>query len=174
MPQKLLSKYGNIILKYFLLKFLNGYQILVMHNEEKGAVTGISTLYADLDLKAGEMIVFEFDGSSNFNVYVIGTDLLEIEYPAVVHHFQKTPPRNGMPFTAVSNCMLMVYLTILIFRQINLVFIVLVNVEKVGLKFVNFVRDEDPLIDEFVRQIPTSFQYLLNLHATVVLIKYIL
>ena len=57
--------------------------------------------------------------------------------------------------TAVSNCMLMVYLTILIFRQINLVFIVLVNVEKVGLKFVNFVRDEDPLIDEFVRQIPT-------------------
>lgn len=109
MPQKLLSKYGNIILKYFLLKFLNGYQILVMHNEEKGAVTGISTLYADLDFKAGEMLVFEFDGSSNFNVYVIGTDLLEIEYPVVVHHFQKTPPRNGMPLTLMHDSSFKLY-----------------------------------------------------------------
>ena len=67
-----------------------------MHNDENGTISGLSTVYADLDLKVGEMLVFEFDGSMHFNVYVIGTDLLEIEYPCVVHQFQKTRPRNGI------------------------------------------------------------------------------
>ncbi|WOG90789.1 hypothetical protein DCAR_0310034 [Daucus carota subsp. sativus] len=118
LPAKIISKYGDIIPKCLLLKFLNGYQIPVMRNEEKGTLSGLSTVYADFDLKAGEMLVFQFDGSSNFNVYVIGTDLLEIEYPCVVHHFQRTPPRN-------------------------------VNVAKVGLKFLNFVNDSDPIIDDY-------------------------
>ncbi|WOH00528.1 hypothetical protein DCAR_0519894 [Daucus carota subsp. sativus] len=64
------------------------------------------------------MLVFVFDGSSHFNVYVIVTDLSEIEYPRVAHQLQQTRPRD-------------------------------VNVQKGGLKFVNFVKDEEPLFDEF-------------------------
>ncbi|XP_063947046.1 uncharacterized protein LOC108213909 [Daucus carota subsp. sativus] len=122
LPAKIISKYGDIIPKCLLLKFLNGYQIPVMRNEEKGTLSGLSTVYADFDLKAGEMLVFQFDGSSNFNVYVIGTDLLEIEYPCVVHHFQRTPPRNGMPSTVKHDTSLdfyvIVYLTVLIYKQL--------------------------------------------------------
>ena len=52
-------------------------------------------MYDDFELEPGQMLVFEFDGSCHFNVNVIGTDFLEIEYPRVTHQLQQTGPRDG-------------------------------------------------------------------------------
>ncbi|WOH03395.1 hypothetical protein DCAR_0622792 [Daucus carota subsp. sativus] len=50
-------------------------------------------LYEDFALKGGEMLVSEFNRSTDFNVYVIGTNLTEIRYPNIVHCMQKKRPR---------------------------------------------------------------------------------
>ena len=95
LPSKILSKYGSRIQDCFLLKFWNGYEIPVVFHREEGVISGLSTLYEDFELEPGQMLVFEFDGSYHFNVYGIGTDFSEIEYPQVVHHLQQTRPRDG-------------------------------------------------------------------------------
>ena len=52
-------------------------------------------MYEDFLFEVGQMLVFEFDGSCDFNVYVIDTDLTEVEYPPVLHHTQSGHPRVG-------------------------------------------------------------------------------
>lgn len=44
----------------------------------------------------------------------------------------------------------------------DIFFLVLVNVGKVGLKFVNFVNEADPLIDEFVSHCYTLTEVIYN------------
>ncbi|XP_063936677.1 uncharacterized protein LOC108227884 [Daucus carota subsp. sativus] len=125
LPTKILDKYGHMLANCLLLGFRNGYEIPVVLDEERGTLSGLSTLYDDFELIGGQMLLFDFNGCSGFNVYVIGTDLREIDYPSVVHCMQNKRPRN-------------------------------VSLQKGGLKFVNFVKDEDPLFDEF--EPPLSFK----------------
>ena len=66
-----------------------------MFNDKKGTIFGLSTFYDGFDLVGGEMLVFDFSGVSDFNVYVIGNDLSEIDYPDVFHYMQKKRPRVG-------------------------------------------------------------------------------
>ena len=135
-----------------------------MLNEEKGTIFGLSTLYEDFDLEAGQMFVFEFDGSSHFNIYVIGTVLSEIEYPLVAHQLQQTRPRDGPCSPLNYNTSLYVYFIVGIVYVIDLIFILLVNiVQKGGLKFVNFVKDDKPLFDEFVSSYYPLIKRIYNL-----------
>lgn len=78
-----------------MLKFRNGYEIPVNLNDDDWTIYGVSNLYEDFGLNGGEMLVFEFNGKSDFNVYVIGSDLTEIQYPNIVHHMQKNRPKLG-------------------------------------------------------------------------------
>ena len=100
LPKKFLNKHGNRVQMSFILKLRNGYQIPIVFNDEKGTFFGLSPLYDDFGFEAGQMLVFEFDGSCHFNVYVIGSDLVEIVYPPVVHHMQNNVgrPRVGKMF----------------------------------------------------------------------------
>ena len=52
-------------------------------------------MYDDFELEGGEMLIFEVNGIFDFNVYIIGLDLTEIEYPNVVHYMQNSHPRVG-------------------------------------------------------------------------------
>ena len=150
MPSKILSKYGSRIQDCFLLKFRNGYEIPVVFHREEGVISGLSTLYEDFELEPGQMLVFEFDRSYHFNVYGIGTDFSEIEYPQVAHHLQQTRPRDGT--CSPLNCKSIWFFNFFVGTVwfIDLILFLLVNVKKEGLKFVNFVKDEEPLFDEFV------------------------
>ena len=115
------------------MKFRNGYEILVVFHNEDGVISGISTMYEDFELEPGQMLVFEFDGSYHFNVYVIGTDFSEIEYLPIVHHLQQTRPRDGTCSPLNSNSTLYVYFTVGTLYVTDLIFFRVVNVQKGGL-----------------------------------------
>ncbi|XP_017242986.1 uncharacterized protein LOC108215138 isoform X4 [Daucus carota subsp. sativus] len=93
LPPKFVKKYVNRLKTNSLLKFRNGYEIATVFNHETGTFSGLSTMYEDFLFEVGQMLVFEFDGSCDFNVYVIDTDLTEVEYPPVLHHTQSGHPR---------------------------------------------------------------------------------
>ncbi|KAK1389266.1 hypothetical protein POM88_017444 [Heracleum sosnowskyi] len=42
----------------------------------------------------GEMLLFEYFGRQDINVYIIGINGSEIEYPHVIHHLQTCHPRR--------------------------------------------------------------------------------
>ena len=94
-PKKIVIKYSHLFESTFLLRFRNGYEIPIVYNVTKGTLVGLSTLYQDFGLKALEFLIFEFDGCSNLNAYVVGTNLIEIEYPRVVHRMRTKRPRVG-------------------------------------------------------------------------------
>lgn len=95
-PTEILRKYGSRIKPSFLLKFRNGYEKRVVFNKDRGTLYGLFPIFYDFNFEGGEMLVFEFNGSRDFNVFVIGKDLREIEYPSIVHFSQKKRPRVGM------------------------------------------------------------------------------
>lgn len=90
-----MNEYGGRLPKSFLLKFRNGYELPVDLNDDDWTMYGFSTLYEDFGLNGGEMLLFEFTGKTDFNVYVIGSNLTEIKYPNIVHYLQKNRPRVG-------------------------------------------------------------------------------
>ena len=66
---------GQGIQPSFLLKFRNWYEIPVVLNEDTGTIYALFSIFYDFNLKGGEMLLFEFNGSRDFNVFVIGNDL---------------------------------------------------------------------------------------------------
>ena len=46
---------------------------------------GMSTFYSDFGFKGGEVLVFEYYGQSDMNVYVLGLHSCEIDYPMIIH-----------------------------------------------------------------------------------------
>ena len=90
-----MSQYGGRLQECFLMKFRNGYELPVYFSDDQWTISGVSNLYEDFGLNGGEMLLFEFNGKSDFNVYVIGSNLTEIEYPNIVHYLQKNRPRVG-------------------------------------------------------------------------------
>ena len=150
MPEKILSQYGNKLPKHLLLKFRNGYEIPVSIFEEGGLIYGISSLYEDFEMEPGQLLVFEYDGQSGFNVYVIGKNLVEIDYPLLVHETQKTRPRNGMFFDFKSNTFfILLFMAFLLYWFLK-VYMFLVNVKSGGLKFIKFLKEEEAMFDDFV------------------------
>uniref|UniRef100_A0A162A3Z5 Uncharacterized protein n=1 Tax=Daucus carota subsp. sativus TaxID=79200 RepID=A0A162A3Z5_DAUCS len=90
---EILRKYGSRIQPSFFLKFRNGYEKTVVFNEETGTFYGLFSIFYDFNLEGGEMLLFEFNGSRDFNDLLIGLVLREIEYPNIVHYMQKKRPR---------------------------------------------------------------------------------
>ncbi|KAL1813669.1 hypothetical protein ACET3Z_023734 [Daucus carota] len=88
------SKLGDLVGEKLLLKLKTGYCLEVTYNKGLGKMIGVEALYSDFHLEGGELLVFEFAGDGNFNVYIIGRDFCEVEYPNVVHALQEIGPRK--------------------------------------------------------------------------------
>lgn len=95
-PKKILGRYGDRLPERFFFIFRNGYELPVKFTKDTGIIKGMQTLYQDFDLNAGEMLLFEYNGMTDLNVYVIGKDKREIDYPHLGHSTQKRVPRVGM------------------------------------------------------------------------------
>ncbi|WOG95382.1 hypothetical protein DCAR_0414698 [Daucus carota subsp. sativus] len=77
------------------LEFRNEYRLEVSFNKHLGKFSSVQCLYADFDLEGGELFVFEFNGVDGFNVYLLGRDFCEVDYPEKVHALQKSRPRKA-------------------------------------------------------------------------------
>ncbi|WOH00621.1 hypothetical protein DCAR_0519990 [Daucus carota subsp. sativus] len=124
-PRDFVRKYGSRLEDSLLLKFRNGYEIAVVFKNERGSLLGVFSIFEDFGLEGGKMLLFEYNGVRDFNVFVIGKDLTEIIYPNIVHFTQNRRPRT-------------------------------VSLKNGGLKYVHFVKEEEPLYDEF--EPPFSFK----------------
>ena len=78
------------------LEFRNEYRLEVSFNKHLGKFSSVQCLYADFDLEGGELFVFEFNGVDGLNVYLLGRDFCEVDYPEKVHALQKSRPRKGI------------------------------------------------------------------------------
>lgn len=81
------------------LEFRNCYRVEVTFIYDLGKLLGIQCVYDDFDLEGGEMLLFQYNGQDGFNVYLIGRDFFEAEYPDIVHRLQISHPRRGSLLT---------------------------------------------------------------------------
>ena len=77
------------------LKLRNGYIVRVQLDLVKGQMAGLLWFFKDMELSGGELLLFEYFGRLNFNVYIIGCSGSEINYPDRVHCLQCCLPRTG-------------------------------------------------------------------------------
>lgn len=96
-----MRKYGSRLEDSLLLKFRNGYEIAVVCKNERGSLLGVFSIFEDFGLEGGKMLLFEYNGVRDFNVFVIGKDLTEIIYPNIVHFTQNRRPRTGTDASSV-------------------------------------------------------------------------
>lgn len=73
----------------------NGYSVCVYFDPSNYKVVGVRDLLIDHGLTGGKFLVFEFVDCKNFNVFIIGRDGAEIDYPEIVHDSQSCSPRSG-------------------------------------------------------------------------------
>ncbi|KAK1399862.1 hypothetical protein POM88_009725 [Heracleum sosnowskyi] len=93
-PSDFCSKYGNRLPASFHVILRNGYRLPVDFDQRRGILKGFLWFFNHFDLKGGEMLLFEYYGRYDLNVYIIGTNCSEIEYPHIVHHLQTCHPRR--------------------------------------------------------------------------------
>lgn len=91
-PASFTNAFGERLPSSFQLKLRNGFLVPVDFDKRRGILKGLSSLYEKFNLNGGEMLVFEYYGRVHLNVYVLGTDCCEIEYPMVVNDFQQCNP----------------------------------------------------------------------------------
>ncbi|KAL1815676.1 hypothetical protein ACET3Z_018250 [Daucus carota] len=72
----------------WILSIRNGYQIHVVYDRQSMKLLGVSDLFSDFGLIGGEILLFESVDLRVFNVYIMGEDGCEIQYPEVVHSSQ--------------------------------------------------------------------------------------
>ena len=132
------------------LEFRNGYRVQITFSYDSGTFLGVQCLYDDFNLEGGELFLFQYNGVDGFNVYLIGTDFSEIDYPAIVHGSQNSRPRKGtLPIIRVSLFQCEKTTTDYIF----LVLILnkcLVSLQKGGLHGIRFLTEGNPVHDELV------------------------
>lgn len=114
---------------------------------------GIQCLYDDFDLEGGELYLFQYNGVDGFNVYLIGRDFCEIDYPEIVHRSQNCRPRKGT----------LSKMRVILFQSkktttglIGFVLILnhcLVSLQKGGLHGIRFLIEGNPVHDELVSMI---------------------
>lgn len=83
-PRQFCSKYSDLLHSEMELKLRNGYVQSVELDLVNYVMKGVLGFFKNFELKGGEVIVFEYFGRSQFNVYIIGTDFSEIRYPDIV------------------------------------------------------------------------------------------
>ncbi|KAL1828955.1 hypothetical protein ACET3Z_007367 [Daucus carota] len=82
-PTKFSSKYSNLLHKDMELKLRNGYTLPVEIDLVNSQMRGVKCFFKHLELRGGELILFEYFGRSKFNVYIIGSNGSEIQYPEI-------------------------------------------------------------------------------------------
>ncbi|KAK1370405.1 hypothetical protein POM88_036497 [Heracleum sosnowskyi] len=92
-PSVFCSKYGNRLSGSVHVIVRNGYRLPVEFDCSKGNLKGFLNFFKHFNLKGGEMLLFEYYGRYDLNVYIIGSHCSEIEYPHIVHHLQTCHPR---------------------------------------------------------------------------------
>uniref|UniRef100_A0A166DDP0 TF-B3 domain-containing protein n=1 Tax=Daucus carota subsp. sativus TaxID=79200 RepID=A0A166DDP0_DAUCS len=85
LPFDFQQKYANMLPQEFGLNLRTGYRLPVHFDKITGIMMGISTFYSDFGFKGGEVLVFEYYGQSDMNVYVLGLHSCEIDYPMITH-----------------------------------------------------------------------------------------
>ncbi|KAK1351601.1 hypothetical protein POM88_054173 [Heracleum sosnowskyi] len=91
-PPEFCFKYDDRMALAFNLILRTGYRLPVRFNPDKGTLDGLLPLYRDLGLNGGELLVLEYYGRFDMNLYVIGTNSSEIDYPHMVHDLQTCKP----------------------------------------------------------------------------------
>ncbi|KAK1368761.1 TF-B3 domain-containing protein [Heracleum sosnowskyi] len=94
LPSDFCSKYINRLPGSFHLILRTGYRLPVFFNKGRLILNGVYCLFRDFGLKGGEMLLFEYFGREDINVYIIGINGSEVEYPHVIHHLQTCHPRR--------------------------------------------------------------------------------
>lgn len=98
LPNAFYSKYSNRLVGHVELNLRNGYVLPLRLDYNTGVLNGFLVFFMELELKGGEFMLFEYFGRYNFNVYLLGTNGTEIDYPHTVHYMQRRLPRAGKNF----------------------------------------------------------------------------
>lgn len=82
----------------WVLSIRNGYKIDVVYDRQSKKLFGVGDLFSDFGQNGGELLLFESVDFRIFNVYIVGEDGNEIQYPAIVHRSQTSEPVPGKNF----------------------------------------------------------------------------
>ncbi|KAL1833681.1 hypothetical protein ACET3Z_003332 [Daucus carota] len=93
LPADFCLKYGHRLLSTVDLKLRNGYVLSVEFDRSLGRLNGVSDLFQYLELKGGELLLFEYFGRYNMNIYVMNTNCSEMNYPDIIDPFQEYIPQ---------------------------------------------------------------------------------
>ncbi|XP_063938707.1 uncharacterized protein LOC135148264 [Daucus carota subsp. sativus] len=93
LPNAFYSKYSNRLVGHVELNLRSGYVLPLRLDYNTGVLNGFLVFFMELELKGGEFMLFEYFGRYNFNVYLLGTNGTEIDYPHTVHYMQRRLPR---------------------------------------------------------------------------------
>ena len=88
LPTQFCSKYSDVLHESMELKLRNGYILPVQFDVVKCELKGVLWFFKDLELEGGEILLFEYFGRFKFNVYIIGRNGSEINYPDKLHCLQ--------------------------------------------------------------------------------------
>ncbi|WOH00721.1 hypothetical protein DCAR_0520095 [Daucus carota subsp. sativus] len=91
-PANFMLKYSSLLDDSMEIKLRNGYIQPVQVDKSKCQMKGVKWFFNTLELKGGELLVFEYFGRSRINLYIIGSNGTEIRYPDRVHILQRCSP----------------------------------------------------------------------------------
>lgn len=94
-PRSFCSKYAHDLHEDMELKLRNGYVLPVKFDHSRGVFKGLLCFFKHFKLNGGELLVFEYFGRYNINVYILGSNLSEIKYPDFKFNMPESPPRLG-------------------------------------------------------------------------------
>ncbi|XP_017257239.1 uncharacterized protein LOC135148051 isoform X1 [Daucus carota subsp. sativus] len=92
-PRSFCSKYAHDLHEDMELKLRNGYVLPVKFDHSRGVFKGLLCFFKHFKLNGGELLVFEYFGRYNINVYILGSNLSEIKYPDFKFNMPESPPR---------------------------------------------------------------------------------
>ena len=67
----------------------------VEFEKNRGMLKGVLCFFKNFELKGGELLVFEYFGRSNINVYILGANCSEINYPNNMFQWFECLPSLG-------------------------------------------------------------------------------
>ena len=85
---------GNRLNETVKLRFRNGYIIQVDFDRQNCRFVRMHDFFKDFSMKGGEILFFQYASRGVLDVFIIGADFGEIDYPAVVHSRQDSTPPN--------------------------------------------------------------------------------
>ncbi|KAL1808431.1 hypothetical protein ACET3Z_025421 [Daucus carota] len=94
LPSKFCNMHGNTLQGNWILNIRKSYRMHVVYDRQNHRLLGISKLFSDFGIVGGEVLIFEFVDGSNFNLYIIGEDGNEIDYPSNGHASEHSSPET--------------------------------------------------------------------------------